>query len=208
MAVDVAGRTNPGASLVISPDLAGIDLAVAVSAAARVAGNVHINWTDFGNLLMCPSGTLSGTFDLAVTLDQPSIHAGLTWSGGGDKALHGVASLGKVRVQAVASEPPIRTLARQNPGLLTCAAGQLVTGLAVLAAPQLTEDLLASGLRKLLGDNNNVAAALIDGQFLREDEVAPFEFDLPAAEIGLAGGTLTAFPKLTPAALSYAVASQ
>lgn len=199
----VAGVTQKNAQIKVPGDLSSLDLLLVASAQGTIGATMHIEWKQFGTLLLCPSGNLSGSFSAVAPVQPVTLHANLEWKGGTTAPLVGVATPNDISVDIRASEPPIQTLVRSNPALLTCTLGQTVVGLGLLSVPHVTQDLLASALRGVLGDKNGaIAAAVIDGRYTYTGHLSPISFTIPSVKSGLAGQTIEAFPALTPLALS------
>lgn len=202
VAVDASGETHNDARLQIADDLSAIDLSLVLAARAKVDASVDITWTDFGNLLICPSGKLNGTFNFAIPEERKEVHADLSWNGGGDAPLVASITPGKLKLTVKASEPPLQTLVKSNPGLLTCTLGSTIVGLGAAAMPKITRELVADTLRGLIkGDNGQIAAALIDGVYSREEEFSGIEFAFPDVTFPLLDETITVRPSMSDASL-------
>jgi hypothetical protein len=199
------GQTLDEMRLTIAPDLKSAALVSAAKANAKIDASLNIVWTDFGNLLLCPSGTLSGQFNVAAPPQSISVSTGIGWTGGGDNPLKATLTPAKIKVQLAASEPPLTTLVRNNPGLLSCGLGRTVVGLSLAVAPRITSDLIGGALRKLVkNDSGAVISAVIDGKYQLEIDVKPIDVELPSIRFQLAGQETVLRPRLSDEALVYA----
>lgn len=202
---DVAGQTMSELKLAIAPDLSSAGLRGDAIARAKASGSLHIVWTDFGNLLLCTSGTLSAKFDIAAPKQSVGIATSIAWSGGGDTPLKATLTPAKAEVRLTAAEPPLATLVKSNPGLLTCGLGHAVVGLSVVTTPKITQDLLAAALRKFVKDDTGeIIAAVIDGNYKLKLDIKPITFELPSLQYQLSGQNTELKPRLTAEALVYA----
>ena len=200
-----SGRTLDDMRLTIAPDLNSAALVSNAKANAKIDASLNIVWTDFGNLLLCPSGTLSGQFNVAAPAQSLTASTGIGWAGGGDNPLKATLTPGKIKVQLAASESPLTTLVKNNPGLLSCALGRAVVGLGLAVAPRVTGDLMAGALRKLIkNDTGAVIAAFVDGNYQLEIDVKPIDVELPSIRFQLAGQETVLKPRLSNQALIYA----
>lgn len=195
-----AGQTISAITLNVAPDLQSVSLGGTASARAQAGASINIVWTDFGNLLLCPSGTLSSNFVIGAPTQTITIPAAISWSGGNGPPLKATLSPSSVEVQVAAPEAPIVTLAKSNPGLLSCALGQAVVGLAIAVAPHVTADLIASAIRKALPNDTGAAvAAVLDGKYLLKVDIKPIDLEVPPLTFPLNGQDVQLSPRLTAA---------
>jgi hypothetical protein len=197
-----SATTATGSRLVVAPDLSGLDLAIDVGGVAGVDAWLDITWTDFGNLFLCPSGRLAVHLDANARLATSPLRSTIKWEPSGD-ALKATFSFGTVAVLADTTEGPLGKLITSNPGLLTCGLGQAITGLAVIAVPNFTQDLLAEAIRSASGEDDKakIVAGIIDGHFSYEGEIPPVTFDLPRSEVTLLDKLVTLKPRMSDVAL-------
>ncbi|MES0182713.1 hypothetical protein NKJ86_29520 [Mesorhizobium sp. M0025] len=195
-AFDASAATMPSARLVVKPDLTGLDLTIEASAQAGLDAWLNIVWTDFGNLLACPSGKLAVHLDASASLTTPKLTSSITWAPSPD-TLKATLSFGKAEV-LLKSDPPLEKLITSNPGLLTCAAGQAIVGLTIVALPKLTQGLLADAIRAALpGDKNaKMAALLIDGEYRASGNIPSTSVDIPATEVMVLNQSLKLVPRM------------
>ncbi|MCV9965105.1 hypothetical protein OIU34_24715 [Pararhizobium sp. BT-229] len=206
VSVDASGKTAKDARLVISPALDAVDLTMTLSGSATVDASVDITWTDWGNLFLCPSGQLSSKFTFSIPETAKTLHADLSWHGGTDTPLVATIAPAKLGFTVAADEPPLQTLVKSNPGLMTCSLGRVITGLGVATMPKITGDLIANALRGAIrGDNGKLAAALIDGKYSREEELKPFDVTVPDTTVNLLGDTRVLRPSMGTNALRFAM---
>lgn len=197
---DASAATMTNSRLTVAPDLTALDLAIGAGGSAGVDAWMDITWTDFGNLLACPSGRLAVHLDASATLETSPLKSSIEWSQKGD-ALKATFSFGKVSVLGRTSEGPLGKLITSNPGLMTCSLGQAVVGLTLVALPKLTQELLASAIRGALhgDDQAKMVAALIDGVYRYEVDVPPTSFEVPATNIAILDKHLQLKPKMSVA---------
>lgn len=197
-----SAATATGSRLVVAPDLGALDLTIDVAGAAGVDAWLDITWTDFGNLFLCPSGRLEVHLDADARLATSPLTSAIKWEPSGD-ALKAVFSFGTAVVVVDTTEGPLGKLITSNPGLLTCGLGQTIAGLAIIAVPNLTQDLLADAIRGASGgdDKAKIVAGLIDGHFSYEGEIPPLSFELPPSEITLLDKRVTLKPRMSDEAI-------
>jgi glycosyltransferase A (GT-A) superfamily protein (DUF2064 family) len=203
-AIAASGQTLGEMQLAIASDLGSVGLQANATASAGIDASVKIVFVDFGHFLLCPNGTLSAHFNVAAPAQAVKIPAGISWKGGDGNPLVATLTPGEVVVVLTASEPPLTTLVKSNPGLLTCGPSQVVAGLALASAPHITGDLLAGALRKLVkGDSGEVIGAVIDGTYHLKIDIKPIDVALPELSFQLAGRQTTLRPRLSNEALIY-----
>ena len=128
----------------------------------------------------------------------------LTWLDGGEKGLKLTVAPASTKIELAASESPLVTLAKSNPGLLSCGLGQAVVGLSLLAAPSITQDLIAGAIRKAEKKDDSTTAAIIDGKYTQTVDVKPIDVVIPGMGFQLNGKDVRMLPKLTSEALVFA----
>lgn len=199
--IDASATTISGSTLKIAPDLGSVELGLTAGGAAKVDAYLDIRFTDFGNLLLCPSGRLSGNFDFNAGLATTPLRSQIGWSKV-ESGLRASLQFEDAAVNIAAREPPLVSLVTQNPALLSCSAGRVVAGLSIIAFPRVTRDLLADLLRKALGTKNGpIVGAVIDGQYSYKGSVPEVHMDIPAATIKLFGKNLLLEPRMTSKAI-------
>lgn len=199
--IDASGTTLGGSALKVSPKLDALEVGLTAGGSARVDAYLDIRFTDFGNLLLCPSGRLSGKFDFTAGLGSTPLRSNIGWTKV-EKGLRASLRFGEAAVNIAAKEPPLVSLVTQNPALLSCSLGQAVVGLSVIAFPRITRDLVADLLRKTLGKKNGpIAGAIIDGRYTYKGDVPEVHLDISAREIKLFGKNMALEPRMEPKAI-------
>ncbi len=202
--LDASGQSFKNAQIEISPDLTSAKLSLTASGQGTVKATAHIVWTKIGNLFLCPSGTLSGQFNLAADPQSQSLSAAIAWTVGADQGLTAVISPQDATLDLHTSPPPLQKLVTSNPALLTCGPGQAIIGLTIAGYPKVTQDLLANGLQKVLGsDNGPIAAAVINGRYTLTQPISALSFEIPSVNVNLSGNTIKMTPAMLPTAMSF-----
>lgn len=206
MSVTGDGETANTSGLTVAPDLGAVELGITVAARANVDAHVDVVFTDFGNFFACPSGRLSANPSFSASLADQKLSARIVWNGGNATPLVAHISPNDPTIVIKTAEPPIVTMVKNNPGLLLCGPIQAaigpIVGLAVIASPHFTRELLSDALRKALpGEKGQMAAAIIDGEYRYTPRMPPIDFVVPSAPLQILDKAFVVAPRMTEKAV-------